>query len=210
MAQVRFTDAKAKLDVTQPVTALTPITDAPVAVDWSTAVDSDFGPNDLEREAAEGAAFDALAAPASKAKSYDTWTKGFATWVYGAKKLNVLRSADPPLVSQPGETEGQFRVRLQQSARESRDRAVDEIRQKYPAEDRGAAGAAAQGPGGAGPRGEPGVGGEAADGDLVRRDAARRGDGAQGREHVHRRARHDGRAGRGTVDEGSRGREARR
>ena len=65
------------------------------------------------------------------------------------------------------------------------------------------------GAGGAGPRGEPGVGGEAADGDLVRRDAARRGDGAQGGEHVHRRARDDGRAGRGAVDEGSRGREAR-
>ncbi len=131
VAQVRFTDAKAKLDVMQPVTALAPITDAPVAVDWSTAVDSDFGPNDLEREAAEGAAYDGLAAPASKAKSYDTWTRAFATWVYGAKKLDLLRSSDPPLVSQPGETEGQFRVRLQQSARESRDRAVDEIRQKY-------------------------------------------------------------------------------
>ena len=131
VAQVRFTDAKAKVDVAQPVTALAAITDAPVAVDWNAAVDSDFGANDLEREAAEEAGYDALPAAASKAKSYDAWTKAFATWVYGAKKLELLRSADPPVASQPGETEGQFRVRLQQAARECRDQAVDELRQKY-------------------------------------------------------------------------------
>jgi hypothetical protein len=34
-------------------------------------------------------------------------------------------------VSEPGETEGQFRVRLQQAARESRDAAVEQLRQKY-------------------------------------------------------------------------------
>jgi hypothetical protein len=131
VAQVRFADAKVKVDVTQAFTVLTPITDAPVAVDWSAAADSEFGPADLERTAAEGAGYDALPPAASKAKSYDAWTKAFGTWVYGAKKLDVLRSADPPLVSQPGETEGQFRARLQQAAREARDQAVDRLRQKY-------------------------------------------------------------------------------
>jgi hypothetical protein len=131
VAQVRFADAKAKVDVTQPFTVMTPITDAAVAVDWSAAADSAFGPTDLERVAAEGAGYDPLPAAASKAKSYDGWTKAFGTWIYGAKKLDVLRSADPPLVSQPGETEGQFRVRLQQAARETRDQAVDQLRQTY-------------------------------------------------------------------------------
>jgi hypothetical protein len=51
--------------------------------------------------------------------------------VYGSKKLELLRSAEPPLVSQPGETEGQFRVRLQQAARETRDAAVERLRQQY-------------------------------------------------------------------------------
>jgi hypothetical protein len=131
VAQVRFSEPKAKFDVTQTITAMTPVTDSPVAVDWGSAADTEFGPSDLERAAAEGAAYDALPAPASKAKSYDTWTKSFGTWVYGAKKLEILRSAEPPLVSQPGEAEGQFRVRLQQAARESRDRTVDVLRQKY-------------------------------------------------------------------------------
>jgi hypothetical protein len=131
VAQVRFADAKAKVDVTQTITVLARVTDAPVPVDWGVAADSEFGPSDLERQAAEGAGYDALPAAAAKAKSYDAWTKAFGTWVYGAKKLDVLRSSEPPLVSQPGETEGQFRVRLQQAARESRDQAVDRLRQKY-------------------------------------------------------------------------------
>jgi hypothetical protein len=131
VAEVRFADAKARVDAAQTVTVTTPVSDAPVPVDWNAAAESAFGPSDLEREAGAGAAYDALPSAASKAKSYDAWKKSFGTWVYGSKKLELLRSADPPLVSQPGETEGQFRVRLQQAARESRDAAVDRLRQQY-------------------------------------------------------------------------------
>jgi hypothetical protein len=131
VAEVRFADAKARVDAAQTVTVATPVSDAPVPVDWNTAAESAFGPSDLEREAGAGAAYDPLPSAASKAKSYDAWKKSFGTWVYGSKKLELLRSADPPLVSQPGETEGQFRVRLQQAARESRDEAVERLRQQY-------------------------------------------------------------------------------
>jgi hypothetical protein len=131
VAAVRFADAKTNVDAAQTVTVTTPVCDAPVPVDWNAAAESAFGPSDLERKAGAGAAFDPLPSSASKAKSYDAWTKSFGTWVYGAKKLELFRSADPPLVSQPGETEGQFRVRLQQAARESRDAAVEQLRQQY-------------------------------------------------------------------------------
>ena len=131
VAEVRFSDPKTNVDSAQTVTVTTLVSDAPVPVDWNTAAESAFGPSDLEREAGAGAAYDPLPAAASKAKSYDAWKKSFGTWVYGSKKLELLRSADPPLVSQPGETEGQFRVRLQQAARELRDAAVEQLRQQY-------------------------------------------------------------------------------
>jgi len=131
VAQVRFADAKAGVDATQTMTVMTSVTDAPVPVDWSVATDSAFGPSDLEREAAEGASYEALPAAASKATSYDAWKKSFVTWIYGAKKLELLRSADPALVSQPGESEGQFRTRLQHGARESRDQSVEQLRVQY-------------------------------------------------------------------------------
>jgi hypothetical protein len=131
VAQVRFVEAKCGLDVTQVVAALTPVVDAAVPVDWAAAADSAVGPADLEREASEGAAYDPLPPAASKAKNYDAWRRAFGAWVHGAKRIEVLRSTDPPLVSRPGETEGEFRVRLRQAARESRDQAVDRLRQKY-------------------------------------------------------------------------------
>ncbi|HEX7485436.1 MAG TPA: hypothetical protein VF332_04745 [Vicinamibacterales bacterium] len=131
VAQVRFTDPKVSVDATQTMAVTTPISDAPVPVDWSVASESPFGPSDLEREAAAGAGYDALPASASKAKSYEAWRKSFVTWIYGAKKLELLQSVDPDLVSQPGEAEGPFRVRLQQAARESRDQAVEQLRQQY-------------------------------------------------------------------------------
>lgn len=131
VAQVRFTDAKASVDAIETMTVTTPIGDAAVPVDWSASSASVFGPSDLEREAAAGAGYDTLPTAASQAKSYDAWTKSFVTWIYGAKKLALLRSADLALVSQPGESEGQFRVRLQQAARECRDQAVERLRQQY-------------------------------------------------------------------------------
>ena len=131
VAQVRFTDAKASVDAIETITVTTPIGDAAVPVDWSASSASVFGPSDLEREAAAGAGYDTLPTAASKAKSYDAWKKSFVTWIYGAKKLALLRSADLALVSQPGESEGQFRVRLQQAARECRDQAVERLRQQY-------------------------------------------------------------------------------
>ncbi len=131
VAQVRFTDAKASVDAIETMTVTTPIGDAAVPVDWSASSASVFGPSDLEREAAAGAGYDTLPTAASKAKSYDAWKQSFVTWIYGAKKLALLRSADPALVSQPGESEGQFRVRLQHAARECRDEAVERLRQQY-------------------------------------------------------------------------------
>ena len=187
----------------------TPVTDAPVPVDWNAAAESAFGPSDLEREAAAGAAYDALPAAGSKAKSYDAWKKSFGAWVYGARKLELLRSSDPVLVSQPGEAEGQFRVRLQQAARESRDSAVERMRQQYAPklatlQERLRRVQAAQER-----EAETGVGREPADRHLVRGHAARRVHGPQGDQRVHRRPGDDGGAGGRAVDEGVRGRQAR-
>jgi hypothetical protein len=130
-AQVRFVDPKAGVDATQDVNVLAPIVDAAVPVDWDASSDSEFAPADLEREPAEDVSFASLPPAVTKAKSLDAWKKAFATWVYGARKIEVLRAPDVGLTSSPGESEGAFRVRVQQAARERRDQAVEALRQKY-------------------------------------------------------------------------------
>ncbi|HSK09007.1 MAG TPA: hypothetical protein VK911_05485, partial [Vicinamibacterales bacterium] len=130
-AQVRFTDAKAKVDATEAVQALAAIAGAPVPVDWTASSDVDPGPADLEREPAAGACFAPLPSPALQATNYTAWQKAFVSWIYGSRKLALFRSGSLSLVSTPGETEGEFRVRLQQAARERRDEAVAGLRQQF-------------------------------------------------------------------------------
>ena len=67
------------------------------------------------------------------AKSADAWGKDFATWLYRENALELFKSPSAGAVSKPGESEADFRARLQQEAREGRDAEADRLRQKYAA-----------------------------------------------------------------------------
>ncbi|MEK6639389.1 MAG: ATP-binding protein [Nitrospirota bacterium] len=130
-AQVRVSDNKAGVDVTQDVTVLTPISDGAVAVDWEQAVEASVAVADLESAPSDNAQFGAVPSSASKAKSYETWNKEFSGWLFRTQRIGLLKSPSTKEVSKPGESERDFRVRLQQSGREARDKQSDSLRQKY-------------------------------------------------------------------------------
>lgn len=130
-AQIRFSDTKSGIDTTQNITVLAPITDGAVPVDWDHATVADLAVADLEKAPESNSQFLSLPANAGKAKSYDTWNKDFSGWVFRTQKVELFRSPSSKEVSKPGESERDFRVRLQQSGREQRDKAADALRQKY-------------------------------------------------------------------------------
>lgn len=130
IADVGYSDSK-KIDMSQPVSFLTPITAGPIAVDWEQATAVDIPAQDLESTPEEGAQFAELPANAAKAKSYDAWEKELATWLYRNQKLELLESPTLEIASNPGESERDFRVRLQQFAREQRDEKAEKLKQKY-------------------------------------------------------------------------------
>jgi hypothetical protein len=130
-SQVRVSDSKAGVDLTQDVTLLAPISDGAVAVDWDRAAESGLALADLESSPLNGAQFGAVPSAASKAKSYETWNKDFSGWLLRTQKVDLLKSPSTKDVSRPGESERDFRVRLQQSGREARDKQSDGLRQKY-------------------------------------------------------------------------------
>ncbi len=130
-AQVRFSDTKSGIDRTQDVTVLAPIADGPVPVDWDHAVAADLAVADLEPSPESGAQFLPLPAGAAKAKSYADWNKDFGGWLFRTQKLELVKSPTTKDVSRPGESERDFRVRLQQTGREQRDKAAESLRQKY-------------------------------------------------------------------------------
>ncbi|BFU92379.1 MAG: ATP-binding protein [Nitrospira sp.] len=130
-SQIRFSDSKSGIDSTQDVTMLVPIADGPVAVDWDKATGAEMALSDLEREPEEGVQFLALATSAGKARSYADWNKDFGGWLFRTQKMELFRSPSTKDVSKPGESERDFRVRLQQTGREQRDRGAETLRRKY-------------------------------------------------------------------------------
>ena len=129
-AEVRYKDSK-KIDTAQVLVLLAPITAGPVAVDWDHATTVQIAITDLEQAPEERSQFAEVPPPAGKAKSYEVWRKDLASWIYRNQKLELLKSPALDQVSKPGESERDFRVRLQQFAREQRDEAVEKLRQKY-------------------------------------------------------------------------------
>lgn len=129
-AEIHYSDSKT-IDLTQQLTMLAPFGDGPIDLDWTEAKPLDIPVEDLESEPQPNAQFADVPAKAAKPKSYATWRKDFASWVYQNQRVELFESPSLDLVSNPGESERDFRVRLQQLAREQRDQAVEKLRQKY-------------------------------------------------------------------------------
>ena len=129
-AEIHYSNSD-KVDLTQSLTLLTAITDGPVNVDWASATSADMPIEDLEGEPQAQASFADAPAATGKAKSYEAWKKDLANWIYRNQRLELLESPSLDIASNPGESERDFRVRLQQFAREERDNAVEKLRQKY-------------------------------------------------------------------------------
>jgi hypothetical protein len=129
-AEVRYSNSKT-VEMTQQLNRLAAFADGPVSLDWSQATVVDLPVEDLESEPEAGAQFAEVPSEATKAKNYASWRKDLANWIYRNQRLELLESPSLEIVSNPGESERDFRVRLQQLAREQRDEAVEKLRQKY-------------------------------------------------------------------------------
>jgi hypothetical protein len=113
------------------VTITAEVTDNAIPVNWEDAKALAVPASDLERNPGEGAQFADLPPAASKVKNYAAWQKDFVTWLYGTQQIVLFLSPSTKTVSNPGEDERDFRIRLSQSTREKRDALVEQLRKKY-------------------------------------------------------------------------------
>lgn len=140
-AQVRFVDPKQGVDQAREVVFATPIGEGAIAVNWEEAAETDIALDELELDAQAGMQFGELPGAATQPKSYKAWTKGFADWLYGSQTYDLFYSNATEQTSNAGESERDFRLRLQQVAREQRDTTIAALRDQYanklkPIEDR--------------------------------------------------------------------------
>jgi len=86
---------------------------------------------DFDEQPTDGAGFAGLPPGASQAKAYASWGKLLKDELYRTQALQLQWCPAVGQGSQPGESEGDFRVRLQMLLREERDREINRLQQKY-------------------------------------------------------------------------------
>jgi hypothetical protein len=130
-AQVRFTNTKTRVDLTKDLMFLTPVTNDPIPVNWECSKQTNIEISDLQKTSLENVMYADLPSAALKAKNYNAWQTDFANWLFKTQKVDLLKSENLGEFSMMGESERDFRIRLQLAAREKRDQEVNTLREKY-------------------------------------------------------------------------------
>jgi hypothetical protein len=131
LADVAYHNARYHVDTRRRLLAAADIDDGPVPVDWHLAEALDPSLDLLQDEPLAGAGFDPLPEPASNARNYAKWERLLKRWIRAEQALTVYRSPTFKLTSEAHESEGEFRARLQNLARERRDAKVEALRKRY-------------------------------------------------------------------------------
>lgn len=131
-AQVGFSNARIGIRTArEEETIVGPVTSDPIPVRWDEALSLDIPLSDLESAPAAQAAFMDVPPAAASVRNYAAWARNLSDWLYRNRQISVFRSPDFKMVSDPGESERDFRIRLYQSAREQRDALKEDLRRKY-------------------------------------------------------------------------------
>lgn len=129
-ATIHYVDDKKGIDHAEEVSLVAPLREGE-APDWYAAETVELAKDDLETEPAAGARFGELPDEAVRPKSYDAWRKQLEDALFRTRTCDLLRSPSLGALSNPGETERDFRIRLGDQARQARDEQVEALRRKY-------------------------------------------------------------------------------
>jgi len=128
---VVFTNARYKVEDTREVLHTVEFEDGPVEIDWDNCEPLGVAISDLLNEGQEDASYADCPPGADNAKAYTGWQRDYQRWLRQNETVTLFRSKRFKLTSLPTETEGEFRVRLQDAASEERDAAIARIRKRY-------------------------------------------------------------------------------
>jgi hypothetical protein len=129
--EVRFSNAKLQNDVERKYfLAAELLGDTP---DWGGADSSDMPVSSLDAEPREGIGFKDCPSALLIPSNFKAWEKDLVRWLRNERPLVIFSSPAMKLSSAPGESEGDFRARLQQLGNERRDQNVARLKKKYEA-----------------------------------------------------------------------------
>ena len=131
LARMHYIDSRKGLSASEDLILLTPLEDTAFGVDWTQAEELEVDPDDLLSEPRVPGTFEPLPSAAGQSRSYAGWSKSLAEHLYRTRRFPLLQCATLKAVSEPGEDERDFRIRLAMLAREMRNEQCEQLRQKY-------------------------------------------------------------------------------
>jgi hypothetical protein len=130
VADVSFSSTKYDIHGSRASTTVVPLSEEPI-LDFDEATRFNKAWRGFEDKPVEGATRAHLPKHAQDAKYYTTQKKELAEWLYANGGLEILEAKAIKTYSKIGESEADFRIRLQQTARELRDEKLEKLRDKY-------------------------------------------------------------------------------
>jgi Sec-independent protein translocase protein TatA len=126
-----FTSARYGVEDERQVLHTVEFESGPVEVDWDNSEVLELSVDELLNSGQPDASFTDCPDAANNPKAYARWAKDYRRWLRQNESITLYKSKRFRLTSAAGETEGEFRARLQDAASEQRDQAIAKIRKRY-------------------------------------------------------------------------------
>lgn len=131
LSDVAFNNSKYGVSIQRRVLLLASVDDGPIPLDWDNAQRIDIDPANLQTSALPGASYLEPPGAATSSRNYAAWSKALQKWIGNNEQVMLFKSPSRKAISMVDESERDFRIRLQQLAREERDQKLDALRRKY-------------------------------------------------------------------------------
>jgi len=132
LGKVDFVDRKTReILATDEVKLIVPVKPGQGGAAWAEAQTFEVGIDELDREPATGATWSSLPDVARQSTSYTRWRKELEDYLYQERRLEMLQSTPLEVISEPRESERDFRIRLADLARSERDRRLEALRDSF-------------------------------------------------------------------------------
>lgn len=130
-ARLRFAQSSAGVDELSDFTIFLPAVEGISPTIWDDATISTDEEPEQDDHADEDGGFASLPSELNRAKTFTELQAALKDHLYRTQKLRLWKCPELKEVSNPGESEGDFRIRITQGVKESRDLQVEKLRAKY-------------------------------------------------------------------------------
>ena len=127
---IAFVSAETGVSTSSRIRRIAPSPESALAIDWDKATSLEPTLEELDRQPYTGSTNLPVPSAMTKVSSYRSWGGDFADWAFRTQTQEMLKSTSFDLTSYPGETEADFRNRIQAAAEAKKKEAVDKLQKQ--------------------------------------------------------------------------------